>query len=225
MRRLEQSGVTGRPIPVHPGLAGDLQLRGGGAYAVDGVTLALTLLAGPSAAGEWGAVVGVPEFGVEAAAELGVVLERTVLVPDPGEHWLEATAALVDVAGLVVVRPPARVTERTAEKVAARLRTRGAALVAVCDQGGEWPRTELRLGISGPRWSGPGRGEGHLVSRRLSVEISRGSAPSRSVGLWHPAADGTYAAAQPSAHLAPVASTVTGAVTGAEDWEWAEEVG
>ena len=57
-------------------------------------TLALALMAGPSRAGSWCAVVGVTDFGVEAASALGVDLARTVVVPEPGEQWLEVTAAL-----------------------------------------------------------------------------------------------------------------------------------
>jgi len=185
MERLQRP-VLGRRLPTHPELAPVVELRAGGSYVVDGLPLALTALAGPSRAGEWGVLVGVPEFGAEAAAELGVVLERTILVPDPGESWLEATAALIDVAGLVVVRPPVRVPAHTAERVQARLRTRGTALVALCDrQGVDWPRADLRL-TGTQLWHGVGRGEGCLGERRLSIRAERGgrgvAGPVREVG-------------------------------------------
>ena len=90
-----------------PGLAGVLQLKTGGAYAVDSPSLAMALMAGPSQAGEWSAVVGMPDFGLEAAAAYGLDLDRTVVVPDPGEHWLSVTAGLLEVATLVLVRPSA----------------------------------------------------------------------------------------------------------------------
>jgi len=192
MRGLEKS-LSGREIATHEALSGIVQLRAGASYAVDGLTLALALLAGPSRAGEWCAVVGVDDLGVEAAAELGINLDRTIVVPQPRESWLEATAALVDVATLVVVRPPARVPERVAEKLGARLRTRGAALVAV----GDWPRAEVRLTATEPRWSGVGRGEGHLRARRLVVEARRGAAPARRTSLWFPADDGALRRAAP----------------------------
>ncbi|MST34224.1 hypothetical protein GHK86_16030, partial [Acidimicrobiaceae bacterium USS-CC1] len=50
-------------------------------------SLALTLAAGPSRAGSWVAAVGVPCLGARAAAELGVDLDRLVLVPEAGEQW------------------------------------------------------------------------------------------------------------------------------------------
>lgn len=185
MQRM-QDGVPRRPLPTHPALGGLVQLRAGGSYEVDSATLALALMAGPSQAGEWCAVVGVPDFGAEAAAEVGVELARTVLVPEPGEQWLEVTAALVDVLPLVVLRPPARVAEHAAEKLGARLRKRGSVLVAL----GAWPRCELRLSTSEPQWSGVGLGHGRLRTRHVVVEARRGSAPPRRTALWFPAEDG-----------------------------------
>lgn len=175
-------GVPRRPLPTHPSLGGVVQLRTGGSYEVDSATLALALMAGPSQAGEWCAVVGVPDFGAEAAAAAGVDLGRTVLVPEPGEQWLEVTAALVDVAPLVVLRPPPRVGEHVAEKLGARLRKRGGVLVAL----GPWPRCEVRLTTAEPRWTGVGLGHGHLRSRQVVVEARRGSAPPRRTTVWFP---------------------------------------
>lgn len=190
MQRM-QGGVPRRPLPTHPALGGLVQLRTGGSYEVDSATLALALMAGPSQAGEWCAVVGVPDFGVEAAAEVGIDLGRTVLVPEPGEQWLEVTAALVDVVPLVVLRAPVRVGEHVAEKLGARLRKREAALVAL----GPWPRCEVRLSTSEPRWTGLGRGHGHLRTRQVLVEARRGSAPPRRASLWFPGEAGTAAQA------------------------------
>jgi len=186
-----ETSLAGREIPTHPALAEIVRLRAGGAYAVDGLALAMVLLAGPSRAGEWCAVVGVDDFGVEAAAELGVNLDRTIVVPDPQESWLEATAAFLDVVTLVVVRPSGPVPEPVAEKVGARLRTRGSALVALGDRGRTWPRAETRLTTVEPQWSGVGRGEGHLRARRVVIEARRGAAPARRTSLWFPAEDGS----------------------------------
>lgn len=186
-------GLPRLPLETHPALSGVVQLHAGGSYEVDSASLALALMAGPSRAGGWCAVVGVPDFGALAAAEVGVDLERTVLVPEPGDHWLEATAALVDVATVVVVRPRGPVPASVAEKLGARLRTRGAALVAL----GSWPRCEVRLSIAEPQWAGLGRGEGHLRSRRLVVSVQRGAAPARRTTLWFPAEDAGLRRAEP----------------------------
>jgi hypothetical protein len=177
-----QDGVPRIPIATHPALADLVQLRTGGSYQVDSASLALALLAGPSQAGAWSAVVGADDFGAEAAAEMGVDLARTVLVPDPGELWLEVTSALVDVVTMVVLRPPEAVSARSASRVAARLRKRSAALVCW----GPWPGAEATLSLRESSWTGADHGHGRLRSRRVVVDVRRGSAPPRRAELWLP---------------------------------------
>lgn len=178
MRQMS-GGVPRLPLVTPPELSGLLDLRTGGAYQVDSAALVLSLLAGPSRAGSWAAVVGAPDLGVEAAEEAGVELGRLVLVPDPGEHWLEVVAALVDVVTMVVLRPPPGVSERAASRVAARLRKRSAVLLAW----GDWPGCEARLSLESSVWEGIEQGHGRLRSRRSVVAVSRGSAPPRRTEL------------------------------------------
>jgi hypothetical protein len=172
------------PVPTLPGLADILPLHAGAAYSVDSVSLALALAAGASQAGEWVGFAGLPDFGVEAAAELGIELSRTVLVPDPGEHWLEVTAALVDVLRVVVLRPPASVSERTAGILDSRLRNRSAVLVVQ----GEWPRAEARVRVEESAWTGPGTGTGQLEERRARLVVHRGARPPQRADLTWPGA-------------------------------------
>ncbi|MFT4262481.1 MAG: hypothetical protein QM572_03800, partial [Nocardioides sp.] len=69
MRRLERSAPARRELETLPVLRGLVRLQAGGVYEVDpsggGASLAWGLLAGPSGAGAWAAVVGVPDFGAE----------------------------------------------------------------------------------------------------------------------------------------------------------------
>lgn len=166
-------GADHQPVPTHHSLAGLVQLRAGASYAVDSASLALALLAGASATGEWTAAVGWPDLGVEAALALGANLSRTVLVPDPGSQWLEATSALVDVMRVVALRPAGPVDAKTASVLGARLRKRSATLVIW----GDWPRCEARLGTEQVRWSGPQRGPGRLTGRAARIAVWRGAAP------------------------------------------------
>lgn len=167
-------------------------LRAGATYAVDESTaLAMSLMAGASGAGSWCGVVGVPEFGAEAAAAAGVALERTVLVPEPAEHWIAVTAALVDVLPVVVLRAPDRVPAGDASRLAGRLRQHGSTLVAL----GQWPRCEARLSIVDSSWVGLSAGRGHLSGRQATVEIAPRSGLPRTTQLWlsggvEPAAEG-----------------------------------
>jgi hypothetical protein len=168
-----EGGPARLPVPVLPALSELVSLRTGGSYGVDSASLALALAAGASQAGEWIGFAGWPDFGAEAAADLGVDLDRTVLVPEVGEHWLEVTAALVDVLRVVVLRPPARVDARSAGVLDARLRKRSAVLVVW----GDWPRCEARLSLEDARWTGPDRGHGRLRERQVRIAVRRGSAP------------------------------------------------
>ncbi len=161
------------PVPTLAALADLVPMQAGSTYGVDSTGLALALAAGASQAGEWVGFAGWPDLGIEAAAGLGIDLNRTVLVPDPGEHWLEVTAALVDVLRVVVLRAPSRVSARDAEVLDSRLRTRSAALV-VC---GAWPKVEARLSLEASAWSGPQAGRGALTERRTRIAVRRGARP------------------------------------------------
>jgi hypothetical protein len=177
-----QGRAAAQPVATHPAFAGLLQLQAGSTYSVDSMSLAMALMAGPSADGAWCGVVGTAELGLEAAAAAGVELRRTILVPDPGEAWLEVTAALIDVLGVVVLRAPAHVAAKDVARIAARLRQRGGILIAH----GSWPRSEAQLTMSDIAWVGVGRGHGHLQARQVTVEVQRGTAPARRRRLWLP---------------------------------------
>jgi hypothetical protein len=179
-----QGPAVSRTLESLPGLSGVIQIRTGEAYAVDSPSLATVLVAGPSQAGEWIAFVGVPDLGLEAAAQFGVDLERTVVVPRPGELWLSVTAGLLDVASVVVVKPPVPVTAQQAERLKSRLRMKDAAIVCW----GEWPRSDATLTITESSWLGLGQGHGRLTARRVVVSVRQGG-PVRHVPLWLPDAN------------------------------------
>ncbi len=189
-----------RLLPVLPAL-GDLLpgagLRRGSVVSVTGApgggatSLALALLAAPSQAGSWAAAVALPDLGLVAAAELGVVLERFALVADPGAQWPAVMAALLDGVELVVTRPPAHLRPGDARRVASRARERGAVLLSV---GGRWPEgADVRLTVAASGAPGLGRGDGRLEARAVEVTTSgRGAAArERCVRLWLPAPDGS----------------------------------
>ncbi|MFC9692833.1 hypothetical protein ACFTSF_30065 [Kribbella sp. NPDC056951] len=195
------TATVDRALPTSPvvsELLAGAPLRGGAVYSVQGSTaLVMALMAGPSAEGAWCGVVGMPSFGAEAAQALGVDLERLVLVPEPGPEWLSVVAALVDALSVVVVRPPGEVTPGEASRLAARLRTRGALLIA----SGSWPGSEARLEIESNTWTGLGDGEGLLEARQATVAVTtrRAGTTPRRHHLWLPAPDGTLNTITPPA--------------------------
>lgn len=166
-----QGGPTRLTVPTLAMFDGLVQLRTGGVYGVDSATLGMALAAGASQAGEWVGFAGWDDFGVEAAQQHGIALSRTVLVPSPGEHWLEVTAALVDVLKVVVLRPTGVVDAKSASILDARLRARSGVLVVQ----GDWPRCEARLTSENTTWEGIGQGRGRLRERRIEIVAWRGS--------------------------------------------------
>ncbi len=222
-RLAEQVGPTTlareQRLPVLPALEALLPggLRRGSSVSVSGpaaTSLALAVAAGPSADGAWVAAVGFPSLGLVAAAELGVSLDRLVLVADPGQEpgmtdpWSAVVAALVDAFEVVLVHVPAdgrRVSGGEARRLAARTRERGAVLVRVGSAvpgaaGTGWPEgADVSLTVGSAAWEGLGEGHGHLRARRVVVESGgrREAARPRRAELWLPAAGGGVEAVVP----------------------------
>lgn len=195
---LARAGFTAQPVElvaVLPALRTLLGgLRRGQVVAIEGAgVLPLALLAGATAAGGWCAVVGLSQFGVLAAADLGADLDRVVLVDDPGDQWAEVVAVLLTSVELVLVQPPGQVGGQLARRLVALARRHGSALVCV----GDWEGAQTRLRVASSLWVGAGQGDGHLRGRRVKVEATgRGSgARPRSAWLWLPGPDGTVSGA------------------------------
>ncbi|MCV2393313.1 hypothetical protein OEB99_03245 [Actinotalea sp. M2MS4P-6] len=162
-------------LPIAPALAPLLPggLTRGATVTVTGSTsLVLTMLGAASAAGSWVAVVGMPAVGMLAAHQLGLALDRVVLVPDPGPDGPRVIAALVDGVDAVVVGDVA-LADADRRRLSARARERSAVLVATTP----WPGASVQLTVERTRWSGVGRGNGRLRDRVLTVSrAGRGSA-------------------------------------------------
>jgi hypothetical protein len=197
--------------PLRP-LLSDAGLRRGTAVTVEGApgatTLALALGAAASAAGSWAAAVGLPSLGWLAAAELGVALERVVMVSPPAAAWATVVAALLDAVDLVWAGLPPRLAAGDARRLVARARERGSVLIPVAGRtagwsgrpaGAGWPSpAPVRLAVAAPAWTGPaGAGAGRLQARRVEVTATgRGAvARERRVALWLPGPDGGVAPA------------------------------
>jgi hypothetical protein len=106
-------------------------------------SLLLSVVAAVTAAGGNAAIVGQPDVGLLAAAEMGADLSRLAVIPDPGTDPVEVAAVLVDGMDLVVLGLGGRrVPQTRARAVLARARQKGCTLL-VTD--GDWQGASTRL--------------------------------------------------------------------------------
>jgi hypothetical protein len=173
-RRLPVAGLLGELLP-----AGGVQR--GSTVAVDGspgsgsTTVALTLAAAATSAGEWAAVVDPYRppwggtLGARAAADAGVELERLAVVQRvPPDRWGTVVAALLDGITVVVAAVPPHVRLGDARRLVARARERGAVLVAF----GAWPvEAAVRVNTGPSAWRGLTLGSGLLDARDLNIQV------------------------------------------------------
>jgi len=159
--------------PVFPSTAGvdrlfpDGGLRRGVVYEIsEGRSLLWSLLAGPSQAGHWIAIIGMAHLGLQAAADAGVNLERLVLVPQPGNSGFSVTSTLADSLPLVVLNPSGPLPPQAQrDRFQARLRERGTTLLIRAT----WPGSEGRLAITQRSWDGLGHGFGLLSQQHITL--------------------------------------------------------
>ena len=117
--------------------------RGSVAVLSGARSLLLSMVAAVTAAGGNAAIVGQPDLGLLAAAEMGADLSRLAVIADPGTDPVEVAAVLVDGMDLVVLGLGGRrVTQTRARAVVSRARLKGCTLL-VTD--GDWQGAPTRL--------------------------------------------------------------------------------
>ena len=181
------------------------------------LSLALAASGAAIRSGAWLAVVDVPALGVEAAAELGVPLERLVSVETGAAGtWPEVMGAVADGFEIILASIPKGVPAVTARKLRQRIRARGTVLLAVPGPSGVTGTAlpgDIELRAGHPEWHGLDVGHGHLHARRLVVEASgRRLAPPRSVELLLPGPSGRICAAVGDGNVANVANVANDTV-------------
>ncbi len=119
----------------------------------------------------WAAFVGAEEFGLVAASEVGLPLDRVLLVehPEP-QQWATVMAVLVEAVSVLCINPSHPIGQRDARRLIARAREQQTVLVHL-DGGRAWPvPLDLSLWVEAGTWEGLGQGSGYLCSRKLTVE-------------------------------------------------------
>jgi hypothetical protein len=184
-----------RTLPVHESLTGLLPaLQRGSTIACGGraaVSLALALAAAPSAEGAWVGVAGLPELGIRAAADMGVALERLVMVAGDLQPvaWVDVLAAMIDGFDVILVgRRVGKLASGAVRRLQARVQSRGVVILTV---GVPALGADLRLTADDDQWIGLGNGHGVASGRRVVVEIGGRRMPrSQQATMWLPDANG-----------------------------------
>ncbi len=144
--------------------------RGSVAVLSGARSLLLGMVAAVTAAGGNAAIVGQPDIGLLAAAEMGADMSRLAVIPDPGTDPVEVAGVLVDGMDLVVLGLGGRkVPQARARAVMARARNKGCTLL-VTD--GDWQGAPTRLAarVCGYEITAGGRpGFGRISRVRLQV--------------------------------------------------------
>ncbi len=170
IRSLEAPRMEQGTYPVLPGLEKlfpDGGLRRGVVYSLSSQhTLIWALVAQGTQNGHFAATVGLSHLGVRSAEDIGVDLDRLVIVHQPGSQWWHSTSLLADAVSLVVVAPRGPLpSPHQRDRFEARLRERGSTLL-FC---GHWPGSEAQISVGRSSWEGLGRGSGLLQRQRLRL--------------------------------------------------------
>ncbi len=211
-----------RVLPVVPALGSLLPeaglVRGSivGCQGPTALSVALATVSEASAAGSWLACVGLPTLGLRAANELGIALERLVMVSSrvgpadlSGSSLANMMSALIDGFDLIVLHGPPGIQAGAARGLQARLQARGAVLVVVGDPGPFICDVTI-VGLSA-EWEGLGDGTGRLARRRLVLSATGRRSPRvRQVEVWLPGAGGGIEAAPSEATFDRAIDTTIG---------------
>jgi hypothetical protein len=190
-------------IPVEPALSPlfpDAGLQRGHVVGCRGVaarSAALALAVRAVSDGAWLAVVGIDDFGIEAATELGIPAARVVAVAAATpQEWAERITAAADGFELILTVPPSgaeRMMPTVMRRVRQRLRARGSVLVLVPRGVGDsgFAGVDVEIVTTGGQWLGIGAGHGRLIARRVAVRSSGRRVPRPiTVDCWLPGPDG-----------------------------------
>jgi len=156
--------------------------------------LAWAMLGQITTLGGWIAAVDVSGISLSAAREVGVAIERVLIVTSPnGDGWSATIGALIGSVDVIVFGSPRhRVQPREYRRMASRCRERGTVLVELTSDGDPQLQYDVSFSVASRQWNGLGQGFGRLQSRDLEVSATGRRLPG---GVRHgrfelPSADG-----------------------------------
>jgi len=152
-----------------------------------GRVFAWALLGALTRSGGWIATVDVSGISLTAANEVGLSIERVLVVSGTdAQNWAPTMGALVGAVDVIVYGSPRhRIQPSTFRKLGSRCRERGTVLMQL-PSGHVAPSREtlpveadVSFDVRPAGWSGLGDGHGRLVSRTIDVTVSGRRVPGR----------------------------------------------
>ena len=129
--------------------------------------------------GGWVATVDVSGINLTAANEVGLSIERVLVVSGAGaKNWAQVLGALVGAVDVIVYgNPRHRVQPSTFRKLVSRCRERGTVLMQLPNGHDAASRglpveADVSFDVRPAGWSGLGDGHGRLASRAVDVTVS-----------------------------------------------------
>lgn len=187
------------PVPniFHSVLPGGGLQRGWTARVDGGASsraLAWALLSTVTTSGGWIAAVDVPGISLTAAREVGVAIERVLVVNSTdASSWSNTIGALIgSVDAIVFGAPRHRVQPREYRRMSSRCRERGTVLVELAQDEKHQLQYDVSFSVEPVKWHGLGVGHGCLQARALDVSVSGRRTPGggRHARFELPATDG-----------------------------------
>ena len=156
--------------------------------------LAWALLGNITTTGGWIAAVDVPGIGLSAAREVGVAIERVLVVTSPdAAAWSATIGALIGSVDVIVFGAPRhRVQPSEYRRMSSRCRERGTVMIELASSGEGQLQYDVAFSVDPVEWQGLGYGHGRLQARGLDVSVSgrRTKGPTRNARFELPAIDG-----------------------------------
>lgn len=152
-----------------------------------GRAFAWALLSEVTRTGGWIAALDVAGIGLLAASEVGLSIERVLVVTSSdSDGWTEAMSALIGSVDVIVFGTPQhRVTPSMHRRLSSRCRERGTVLMELGTRSNSRQsrdssvQADVTFGVSPVEWKGIGEGHGRVEARTLRVTTSGRRSPGK----------------------------------------------
>jgi len=168
IKKIESSTTDSSVFPMDSALVSLFPKGGlckGSSYSLDSsASLLWSLVAESTKQGIWCAIIGIPDLGIGIAKEVGVNINRVVLIPSPGPKWMAVLGDLIETVGICVLGSFSAPGATQLSTLHSRLRNHKTSLLVRAT----WPNSKTSFAVT-HQWSGVRSGEGLLQTHHLHI--------------------------------------------------------